>query len=72
MEAQQEKQRKILRVVHGDINDKNINILRKINFETFPVKYSTSLYMKIMAEYTKHSKFAYYNDIAIGAYTVRI
>lgn len=28
--------------------------------------------MKIMNEYTKHSKFAYYNDIVIGAYTVRL
>jgi ribosomal protein S18 acetylase RimI-like enzyme len=28
--------------------------------------------MKIMTEYTKHSRFAYYNDIVIGAYTVRV
>jgi ribosomal protein S18 acetylase RimI-like enzyme len=56
----------------GDINAQNINILRKLNFETFPVKYSTSLYMKIMSEYTKHSKYAFYNDIVIGAYTVRL
>ncbi len=32
----------------GEINDKNINLLRKLNYETFPVKYSTNLYMKIM------------------------
>lgn len=28
--------------------------------------------MKIMTEYTAHSRFAYYNDIVIGAYTVRL
>lgn len=62
----------ILPISIGEINDKNINLLRKLNYETFPVKYSTSLYMKIMNEYTKHSKFAFYNDIVIGAYTVRL
>lgn len=62
----------ILPITTGEINDKNINLLRKLNYETFPVKYSTSLYMKIMTEYTKHSKFAFYNDIVIGAYTVRL
>ena len=47
-------------------------MLRKLNFETFPVKYSTSFYMKVVMEYTELSKMAYYNDIIIGAYTVRI
>lgn len=54
------------------MNSQNINILRKLNFETFPVKYSTGLYMKIANQYTEFSKYAYYNDIVIGAYTVRI
>lgn len=46
------KPRKTLKVTYGDINDKNINLLRKLNFEVFPVKYSTSLYMKISTLYT--------------------
>jgi len=62
----------VLPISIGEINDKNINLLRKLNYETFPVKYSTSLYMKIMNEYTKHSRLAFYNDIVIGAYTVRL
>ena len=45
---EENKKRKILSINFGDINDKNINILRKLNFEVFPVKYSTSLYIKIM------------------------
>ena len=28
--------------------------------------------MKIVSQYTEFSKLAYYNDIAIGGYTVRI
>ena len=56
----------------GEVNDKNINILRKLNFDTLPVKYSTGLYMKIANQYQDFSKLAYYNDIVIGAYTVRL
>lgn len=47
-------------------------MLRKVNFETFPVKYSTSFYIKIVLEYSTYSKFVFYNDIIIGAYTVRL
>lgn len=43
-----------------------------MNYATFPVKYSTSLYVKIITEYTAFSRLAFYNDIAIGAYTVRL
>ena len=56
----------------GEINDKNINVLRKLNFDTLPVKYSTGLYMKIATQYTEFSRLAYYNDIVIGGYTVRL
>jgi len=67
-----ESKRKTLPITMGDINDKNINILRKLNFDTLPVKYSTGLYMKIATQYTQFSKLAFYNDIVIGAYTVRL
>lgn len=67
-----ESKRKTLSITMGDINDKNINILRKINYDTLPVKYSTGLYMKIATQYTEFSKLAYYNDIVIGAYTIRL
>lgn len=67
-----ENKRKILPITIGNINSQNINILRKINFDTLPVKYSTGLYMKIATQYTEFSKLAFYNDIVIGAYTVRL
>ncbi|CAM6002308.1 unnamed protein product [Sphagnum balticum] len=70
--AEEKKAKKTLKVTMGEVNDKNINILRKLNFETFPVKYSTGLYIKIAHHYTEFSKFAFYNDIVIGAYTVRL
>lgn len=64
--------KKDLPITMGEINDKNINLVRKVNFDTLPVKYSTGLYMKIMTQYTEFSKLAFYQDIVIGAYTVRI
>eukprot|EP00919_Chromeraceae_sp_WS-2016_P058261 GHVR01138474.1.p1 GENE.GHVR01138474.1~~GHVR01138474.1.p1 ORF type:complete len:122 (+),score=11.14 GHVR01138474.1:1720-2085(+) len=64
--------KRILKITHGSVNDKNINLLRKLNYDTFPVKYSTTLYAKIVMEYTLLSRLAYYNDIVIGAYTVRV
>lgn len=64
--------KKTLAISFGEINDKNINILRKLNFDTLPVKYSTGLYMKIANQYTEFSKLAFYNDIPIAAYTVRV
>ncbi len=67
-----EANRKVLPITMGEINEKNINLLRKLNFDTLPVKYSTGLYMKIATQYTEFSKFAYYNDIVIGGYTTRI
>lgn len=47
-------------------------MLRKLNFNVFPVKYSTSFYLKVAAKYTDLSKFCFYNDIIIGAFTVRV
>lgn len=61
-----------LKISFGDINEKNINILRKVNFSVFPVKYSTQFYLKVAMEYAKLSKYCFFNDMVIGAYTVRI
>lgn len=66
-----ESKRKVLPITTGEINDKNINILRKLNFDTLPVKYSTGLYWKIATKYTDYSRLAFYNDIVIGGYTIR-
>lgn len=67
-----ETKRKTLPITFGEVNDKNINLLRKLNFDTLPVKYSTGLYMKIATQYTEFSRLAFYNDIVIGAYTIRL
>jgi hypothetical protein len=61
-----------IKVSFGDINIKNFNMLRKLNIEVLPVKYTTSFYYKIVMESTQNSKFCFYNDIIIGAYTARI
>lgn len=49
----------------------NINQLSILNHYSLPVKYSTGFYHEIITKYNKHSKFVYYNDIIIGAFTVR-
>ena len=67
-----EKSKKTLKVTYGEINDKNINLIRKLNYETFPVKYSTSFYINLIEKYTALSRMVYYHDIIIGAYTVRV
>lgn len=65
-------EKKKIKITFGDINEKNINMLRKLNFNVFPVKYSTPFYLKVATQYTKLSKFCFYNDIIIGAFTVRV
>ena len=65
-------EKKKIKLTFGDMNEKNINILRKVNFNALPVKYSTPFYIKVALEYAKLSKYCYYNDIAIGAYTTRV
>jgi ribosomal protein S18 acetylase RimI-like enzyme len=63
---------KELQITYGEINNNNINQVRKLNYDTLPVKYSTGFYYKLMTEYTTHSRAVYYNDIMIGCYTVRV
>jgi ribosomal protein S18 acetylase RimI-like enzyme len=61
-----------VKVTFGEINLKNFNVLRKINVEVLPVKYGTAFYQRLALENTQNSKFCYYNDIIIGAYTARV
>lgn len=63
---------KQLSVTFGELNKNNINQIRKLNYDTLPVKYSTAFYYKLIKEYTDLSRTVYYNDILIGCYTVRV
>lgn len=65
-------EKKKLHVEFGDMNEKNINMLRKINFNVFPVKYATPFYINVATKYNQLSKFCFYNDIIVGAFTVRV
>jgi hypothetical protein len=66
------KEKKKIKVSFGELNMKNFNMLRKLNIQVLPVKYSTSFYYKVAMESTQNSKFCFYNDIIIGAYTSRV
>lgn len=61
-----------LPITFGQINRSNINQIRKLNYDTLPVKYSTAFYCKLLMEYTELSRAVYYNDIMVGCYTARV
>ncbi|KRX00195.1 Acyl-CoA N-acyltransferase [Pseudocohnilembus persalinus] len=59
-----------LDIQFGEVNLKNYEQLKQLNDVTFPVKYSYGFYGKVLT-YQKYSKLAFFNDILIGAMTVR-
>ena len=46
-----------LKITYGNITDKNIEMLVKINKATLPVHYTRAFYKKVVENYTKHSKY---------------
>lgn len=62
------KQYKEIKVVFGDINKNNYEHLRQLNNLSLPVRYMNGFYARIVAK-MRYGKFAYFNDIIIGAIT---
>jgi N-alpha-acetyltransferase 50 len=50
----------------GDLNDKNLEQFRILNYVNLPVIYSEDFYRRLTA-YTRYSKLAYLKDILVGA-----
>jgi hypothetical protein len=59
---------KEIKVVFGDINKNNFHQLEQINNLSLPVRYSKGFYARIIGK-LRHGRFAYYNDIILGAIT---
>ncbi len=57
-----------LKVVFGDINKNNYNQLKQINNLSLPVRYGDGFYLRIV-HHLRYGRFAYYNDIIVGAIT---
>jgi ribosomal protein S18 acetylase RimI-like enzyme len=60
--------KKEIKVVFGDINKNNYEQLRILNDLALPVKYKNGFYARISHK-LRFGKFAYYNDLVVGAIT---
>lgn len=50
----------------GDLNEKNVEQFRILNYMNLPVIYSEDFYRRLTT-YTRYSKLAYLKDILVGA-----
>jgi ribosomal protein S18 acetylase RimI-like enzyme len=64
----EKKERKItkLDVKFGELNDKNVEQFRILNYVNLPVIYSEDFYRRLTS-FTRYSKLAYLKDILVGA-----
>jgi hypothetical protein len=60
--------KKEIRVTFGDINKNNFEQLRQLNNLNLPVRYQSGFYARLVAK-LRYGKFAYFNDIIVGAIT---
>ena len=50
----------------GDLNEKNLEQFRILNYVNLPVVYSEDFYRRLTS-YTRYSKLAYLKDVLVGA-----
>ena len=55
-----------MEIKFGDLNEKNLEQFRILNYVNLPVIYSEDFYRRLTA-YTRYSKLAYLKDILVGA-----
>lgn len=63
---------KPLEITMGDIHSNNIGLLRKLNEQTFPVRYADKFYAEIPTLLTEFTQFAYFGGFAVGAVCGRL
>ena len=64
--AKPERKLKTVDIKFGDLNEKNVEQFRILNYVNLPVIYSEDFYRRLTA-YTRYSKLAYLKDILVGA-----
>ena len=64
--AKPERSLKTVDIKFGDLNEKNLEQFRILNYVNLPVIYSEDFYRRLTA-YTRYSKLAYLKDILVGA-----
>lgn len=60
-----------LPIVWGDLTEKNVRQLQRLNSTIFPVKYSSQFYSDAIRAPDGFVKLAYYNELLIGAVCCR-
>lgn len=60
-----------LRIVWGEVNDKNVGQLRRLNTAIFPIRYDSDFYKQAVAAPPGFVKLAYYNELLVGAVCCR-
>ena len=61
-----ERKLKTVKIIFGDLNEKNVEQFRILNYVNLPVIYSEDFYRRLTA-FTRYSKLAYLKDILVGA-----
>lgn len=61
-----ERKLKTVEIKFGDLNEKNVEQFRILNYVNLPVIYSEDFYRRLTA-FTRYSKLAYLKDILVGA-----
>lgn len=60
-----------LSIVWGDLTDKNVNQLQRLNSTIFPVKYNDLFYSEAVKARKGLVKLAYFNELLVGAVCCR-
>ncbi|KAJ0400887.1 hypothetical protein P43SY_004499 [Pythium insidiosum] len=59
------------RLSFGPVTAANVEMLRKLNVSIFPVRYNDTFYDDVLSTPTEYTKFAYWEDIVVGAICCR-
>ncbi|KAK4524940.1 hypothetical protein GAYE_SCF07G2843 [Galdieria yellowstonensis] len=55
----------------GNLHEKNLEQLKKLNSSIFPIRYGDRFYEEVLRAHPDLVKLAYYHDFLIGAYCCR-
>mmetsp|Transcript_49968 Transcript_49968/g.100623 ORF Transcript_49968/g.100623 Transcript_49968/m.100623 type:complete len:172 (+) Transcript_49968:63-578(+) len=61
-----------LAVDFGNINEANLDQLRKLNISIFPVRYNDKFYQNVLVTPVEVTQYAYWNGFVVGAICCRL
>ena len=69
--AEDEGKRKALKLDLGNLTEKNMGQLKKLNTATFPVKYKDQFYLDLV-KYFDYCRLGFYADVLVGSICCRL